>query len=201
LGTRSTPSVAFQDPGGPRERQGPVAGRGQDELHQSVAVAARLRDNAVRDQVHGEQEGGAAGGGAQPHHEDGPDDRRPPEDVAVQHDEGVERELGGEAHDDPVRGGQHHVQLFVGGLQSGPRVHRRVHFLVDEVEGRESDFERRALPQTDRRLVVSASTVERRRLGALLPTRSWIVANKNVVSVFVSNEISLIPKSLVEPSL
>jgi hypothetical protein len=61
---------------------------------------------------------------------------------------GLERELGGEAHDGAVRGGEHYLQLPVRRLQSGARVHRRLHFPVDALERSQSNAERRAFPQT-----------------------------------------------------
>lgn len=60
-------SVFFSHVAGPaytrsaRQPQGIDFDGGQDELHQSVAVVARVRHLAVRRQVHGPQERRAAG--------------------------------------------------------------------------------------------------------------------------------------------
>lgn len=67
----------------------------------------------------------------------------------------MERELGSETHDGPVRRGQHNIRLPVGRLQSDTRVHRRLHILVDAVQGSEPDAERGAVPQADRWLVIT----------------------------------------------
>lgn len=61
---------------------------------------------------------------------------------------GLERELGGEAHDGAVRRGKHCFQLPFSRLQGGARVHRWLHFPVDAVERSQSNAERGAFPQT-----------------------------------------------------
>lgn len=76
---------------------------------------------------------------------------------------GVERELGGATHDGSVRGRERGVRMSVRRLQGGPRVHRRVHILVDAFQGGEPDAERRPLPQTDRWLVVTCVPRESKR--------------------------------------
>jgi len=57
--------------GGARQRQGPESGRGQNALHQSLAVTARVRNFPVHRQIHGPQEGGAARRGFQQAHAHG----------------------------------------------------------------------------------------------------------------------------------
>lgn len=76
-------SADAKDTGSPHQREKPVVDRREDELHQGVAAAARLRDHVVRGQVHGLQKGRAPGRGVQPHHEDGHQLGRPPEDLEV----------------------------------------------------------------------------------------------------------------------
>lgn len=62
---------------------------------------------------------------------------------------GLERQLGGEAHDGTVRGGEYYLRVPIGRLQSRPRVYRRLHLLVDALQGSESDVERGNVPQTN----------------------------------------------------
>lgn len=63
---------------------------------------------------------------------------------------GLERELGDQTHDGTIRGRQHHLLSAIGRLQSGSRVHRRLHILVDALQGRQPDAQRRVVPQTHR---------------------------------------------------
>lgn len=67
---------------------------------------------------------------------------------------GVEHQLGGETHDDPVRRQQHHIRMSVGRLQGDTRVHRRLHILVDAFQRSEPNVKRGIISQTDGRLVV-----------------------------------------------
>lgn len=155
-----------------RQPQGFDVDGGQDELHQSVAVVAGIRFVVVRGQVYGSQERRVAGHRVQPIDAHGHHDRRSHKDMEIQHDEGVEHQLGSQAHDDPVRRRQHNIRLSVGRLQGDTRVHRRLHIPVDALQRGEPDAERRAVPQTDRRLVVvekPAGRRSRRRRGFGLP--------------------------------
>lgn len=72
-----------------RQPQGAHADRGQDELHQSVAVAAGIRHLAVRRQVHGPQEGRAVGHSVQQVDAHGHHHRRSHKDMEIQHNEGA----------------------------------------------------------------------------------------------------------------
>jgi len=48
----------------------------------------------------------------------------------------MERELGDQTHDDPVRGRQErHIPVPVGGLQGDPRVYRRLHLSEHAQQG------------------------------------------------------------------
>ena len=72
---------------------------------------------------------------------------------------GLERQLGGEAHDGAVRGGERRLQLPVGRLQGGARIHRRLHLPVDALQRGQPDAQRGALPQTDGRLVINDASL------------------------------------------
>jgi kindlin 2 len=48
---------------------------------------------------------------------------------------GMERQLGSQAHDDSARGREHCLLLPIERLQSGARVHRRLHLHVDALKG------------------------------------------------------------------
>lgn len=67
----------------------------------------------------------------------------------------MERQLGGEAHDDPARGREHHLLLLVQRLQGRARVHRRLHLHVHALKGKQSNAERGNVPQIDRRMELS----------------------------------------------
>ena len=61
--------------------------------------------------------------------------------------------MGDKTHDDPVRGREECcVQLSVGRLQGGSRVHWRIHLPSDEKQGDKSNSKRRHVSQTDWRL-------------------------------------------------
>lgn len=70
------------------QRQGFDSDGGENELHQSVAIFARIRYFAVRGQVYGRQEGGADRNSLQPADANGPHDWRSYENVEIQHYEG-----------------------------------------------------------------------------------------------------------------
>lgn len=63
---------------------------------------------------------------------------------------GMERQLGGKAHDGTIWRGEYHLRMPIGWLQGRPRVYRRLHLLVDALQGSESDVERGDVPQADR---------------------------------------------------
>lgn len=65
---------------------------------------------------------------------------------------GMERELGGETHDGPIRRGEYNFRVSIGRLQSSARIHWRLHFLVDALQGSQPDVERRDVSQTHRGL-------------------------------------------------
>lgn len=89
--------------------------------------------------------------------------------MAFQHHESVERELGEQAHDGTVRGGEYSFQLLVRRLQGDPRVYRRLHLPLHQIQRRQPDPERGTLPQTYRRLVLRVA------LCTCLPTIPLVV--------------------------
>lgn len=70
---------------------------------------------------------------------------------------GMEHQLGSEAHDGAVRGGQHNICLSIGRLQGDTRVYRRIHILFHAFQRSEPVAERGTVPQTDRWLVINWS--------------------------------------------
>lgn len=73
----------------------------------------------------------------------------------------MERQLGDQVHDDSAAERERDVLVPVVRLQGGARIHRRLHFHVDALQGQQPDAGRGAVPQADRRLGVS----ERRNAG------------------------------------
>lgn len=64
----------------------------------------------------------------------------------------MERQLGGQAHDGAIRGGEHNLRVPVGRLQSITRIHRGLHLSVHALQGSQSDVKRRNVPQAHWRL-------------------------------------------------
>lgn len=81
-----------------------------------MAVASRVWHHSLRCEIHELQKRRTAWCWLQPHHEDGHQHWRSPENLEVQHDESLERQLGKQAHDGAVRGGEYYVQLFISRL-------------------------------------------------------------------------------------
>lgn len=52
----------------------------------------------------------------------------------------MERQLGNQAHDGPIRRRQHHILSAISRLQGRPRVHRRVHLPVHAIQGRQPEL-------------------------------------------------------------
>ena len=93
---------------------------------------------------------GADRSGLQPPDQNGYQLRRLAEDVALLHDDGVARQLGGQGGLGPNGRRVHPILLLLGGLQSRPRVHRRLHLPLYEIPRLESDLEQRDVPQAHR---------------------------------------------------
>ena len=68
----------------------------------------------------------------------------------------MEHKLGDEAHDDPVgRWKKCHFQDPLRRVQSGARVHRRLHLPLDEDQGRKSAARPAAFSQTNGRVAIT----------------------------------------------
>lgn len=57
--------------------------------------------------------------------------------------------MGSKAYDGTIRGREYHFRMSIGGLQSCPRIHRRLYLLVDALEGSESNVERGDVSQVN----------------------------------------------------
>ena len=69
---------------------------------------------------------------------------------------GMEHKLGNEAHDDPARRREKcHFQDSLRRVQSGARVHRRLHIPLDEDQGRKSAARPAAFSQTNGRVAIT----------------------------------------------
>ena len=82
-------SAAAENRGGAHQREGPEPAGGQDELCQGLAVAPRVRCLPLCGEVPPREEGRADRGGRQQDHEDDARAWGPPQDMEVQHHEGI----------------------------------------------------------------------------------------------------------------